>query len=354
MTEAPRRSRSRSANTTPRMAPQQAPMPGGPMPGGPMPGGPMSGGPMPGEPLPGGPMPGGPMPGGPMSGGPMADTPPQMQGYQKYMNPQMAAVNQAAAAAQQQQGMNHPPMPEGGPGYPSTPYMQEQGQQQSGEQRGIFSGFKRRMREAAGFTHNDPYSERNYGQQMGRGQPQMMGTPMQPGYGNGAGSPGVYGGRQYGQQMMGGGGQAQMMQQQYMQHSPQYMAGGANPYGYSQSPGMMQQQAYGGMAYGYGASPGGYYNRGSYGGSYSPYGGGYGNAYGSGAYGGYGGAGAYGGGYGSYGGYGMGSYPYSNYGYGGGGYGGNYMGYPRHMPVYDEHGKRIYPQENYVSSVKDL
>ncbi|CAM0139681.1 unnamed protein product [Umbelopsis sp. WA50703] len=313
MTEAPRRARSRSANTTPRMVPQQAPMPG---------------------------------------------TPPQMQGYPGNIPTQQAAPQQLPA--QQQPGMNHIPMQEG-PGYPSTPYMQQQMSQQPGEQRGIFSGLRRRMREAAGFVNTDPYNDRNYGHQMmgGGGQPPMMGQPMQPGYANGAGSPGAYAGAHYGQQPHVPG-QPQMMQQQYMQHSPQYMGNNANPYAYSQTPVMMQQQQpYGGMAYGYGASQGGYYNRGSYGGAYSPYGGAYGSAYGAGAYGSYGGAGGYGGGYGAYGGsaYGMGSYPYS-YGYGGGGYGGGGygggMGYPRHMPIYDEHGKRIYPHENYVSSVKDL
>ncbi|KAI9286350.1 hypothetical protein BC943DRAFT_321803 [Umbelopsis sp. AD052] len=321
MTEAPRRSRSRSANTTPRMAPQQAPIPG---------------------------------------------TPPQMQGYPAGGQPQPPLPNQQ----QQQQAaasMNHQNMAEG---YPNTPYMQQQqmGQQQQGE-RGIFSGFRRKMREAAGFINTDPYSERAYG-------PQMMPPhqqPMQHGYGNGAASPGAYAaGQHYPQQghmpqqnpqMMQ---QQQYMQQQYaQQHNPQYMGASGNPYahsmGYAQTPVMMQQQSYGGMAYPYGQSSG-YYNRGSYGGgSYSPYGqsygGGYGGGYG-GAYGGGYGAGAYGSSYGyggaggGYGSYGMGGgYP-NSYGYGSGGAG--YMGYPRQVPIYDEHGKRIHPEHNYVSSVKDL
>lgn len=321
MTEAPRRSRSRSANTTPRMAPQQAPIPG---------------------------------------------TPPQMQGYSAGGPPQSQPPLPNPQQQQQAAAMNHQNMAEG-PGYPNTPYMQQQqmGQQQQGEQRGIFSGFRRKMREAAGFINTDPYSERAYGSQMMPPHQQ----PMQHGYGNGAASPGAYAAaQQYGQQGHMPQQNPQMMQQQYMQqqHNPQYMGAGGNPYGhsmgYAQTPVMMQQQqAYGGMAYPYGQSGGGYYNRGSYGGggAYSPYGqsygagyggygGSYGGGYGGGAYG--GGAYGYGGGGGGYGSYGMGGgYPHG-YGYGGGGY----MGYPRQVPIYDEHGKRIHGEHNYVSSVKDL
>ncbi|KAH8556933.1 hypothetical protein BGW37DRAFT_30604 [Umbelopsis sp. PMI_123] len=299
MTEAPRRSRSRSANTTPRIPPQQAPIP---------------------------------------------ETPPQMQGYPAGGQPQaqQPLPNQQAAAA----AMNHQNMQEG-PAYPNTPYMQQQQMGPQQGERGIFSGFRRKMREAAGFINTDPYSERAYG-------PQMMPPPQQPmqhGYGNGAASPGAYAAaQQYAQQAHMPPQNPQMMQQQYMQqHNPQFMGATGNPYahsmGYAQTPVMMQQQAYGGMAYPYGHSNG-YYNRGSYPGAYSSYGQAYGGAYGGGY-----GAGAYGGNhaYGGHGSYGMGGYPYS-YGYGGGAY----MGYPRQVPIYDEHGKRIFPEHNYVSSVKDL
>ncbi|GAB5591017.1 hypothetical protein Unana1_05917 [Umbelopsis nana] len=302
MTEAPRRSRSRSANNTPRMAAQQAPMP---------------------------------------------STPPQMQGYPGGGGPP-PPQQQQPHPNQQVPGMNHPSMQEG-PAYPNTPYMQQQMYPQQGE-RGIFSGLRRKMREAAGFINTDPYNERAYG-------PQMMlphQQPMQAGYANGTASPRSYGAaQQFAQQQHIPQQGPQMMQQQYMQHSQQYMGAAGNPYAqsmaYSQNPAMMQHQGYGGMAYPYGNASAGYYHRGSYGGAYSPYGNGYGS------YGAYGaGAGAYGASYGAYGNagaYGMNAYPY-NYGYGAGA--GGYMGYPRQMPIYDEHGKRIYPEHNYVSSVKDL
>jgi hypothetical protein len=295
-------------------------------------------------------------------------TPPQMQGFPGGGVPPQQ--QQPPLPNQQVPGMNHPSMQE--PGYPSTPYMQQQMHPQQGE-RGIFSGLRRKMREAAGFINTDPYNERAYG-------PQMMPPhqqPMQPGFANGTASPGSYATAQhYAQQQHIPQQGPQMMQQQYMQHSPQYMGASGNPYAqsmaYSQTPVMMQHQSYSGMSYPYGgSSAGSYYNRHSYGGAYSPYASSYGGAYGGyggGSYGGGGygaggygagsygaggyGAGGYGGSYGAYGGaggYNMGQYPY-NYGYGGAGY----MGYPRQMPIYDEHGKRIYPEHNYVSSVKDL
>lgn len=116
-------------------------------------------------------------------------------------------------------------------------------------------------------------------------------------------------------------------------YAPPYYSGYGSPYGYTPSP---APYMYGGM------NP--------Y--SYSPYG------YGGGGYGGYG--------------YGGGGYGYDNpYYYGGGRglfgrqnhYGRRYMSpyssysYPMvggYMPLYGSHGNRIYPETNFVSSVKDL
>jgi hypothetical protein len=112
-----------------------------------------------------------------------------------------------------------------------------------------------------------------------------------------------------------------------------YYNGYSNPYGYTPSPApYMYGGGMGGMG---GMNPYSYYGGGGYGGGY-PYNSGYGYDY------------PY---YHSRGGLFRGLYgrrymsPYSSY---------NYPMVGGYMPLYGSHGNRIYPETNYVSSVKDL
>ncbi|CAO3680110.1 unnamed protein product [Umbelopsis ramanniana] len=111
-------------------------------------------------------------------------------------------------------------------------------------------------------------------------------------------------------------------------YAPYYNGYGGNPYGYTPSP---APYMYGGG----GMNPYSYYGGGGYGGGY-PYNSGYGYDY------------PY---YHSRGGMFRGLYgrrymsPYSSY---------NYPMVGGYLPMYGSHGNRIYPETNYVSSVKDL